>query len=247
MGESSIRAEPSILGNPASSSRAYRLSDDLARLCLPAEYKESYRKLAYVNSICLLFLIIGLIGIKSPRVITRPLSEVQEPIAVEFTPPEQQPQPEQPKQDEEPPPQDTPVDTPQVAPVVAVVESPAVAFSVPVQGAVTIAKEVRYAVPPPPITQTPRGPTKFDPNAAGDSGSYPPPAYPSIAKRNRYEGTVEISFTVDEQGMISAADIKKSSGYPVLDQAALDVVKSRWRFPPGKAMNWIWPCTFLLK
>src|SRR6267378_694367 len=169
MGESSIPAEPSILGNPASSSRDYRLSDDLARLCLPAEYKDSYRKLAYVNSICLLFLIIGLIGIKSPRVITRPLSEVQEPIAVEFTPPEQQPQPEQPKQDEEPPPQDTPVDTPQVAPVVAVVESPAVAFSVPVQGAVTIAKEVRYAAPPPPSTQqvAPRGPVQFNPNSAG--------------------------------------------------------------------------------
>ena len=58
----------------------YRLSDDLAKLCLPSEYKDATRTLAWVNSICLLFLVIGFIGIKQPIIVSRPLSEIVEPV-----------------------------------------------------------------------------------------------------------------------------------------------------------------------
>src|SRR5438093_11445700 len=85
----------------------YQLSDELARLCLPAEYKDSYRTLAWVNSICFLFLLIGVVGLRPPKVVERPVNPPSEPVPVVFTPPEEQPKSApQPKPDE-PQPEET--------------------------------------------------------------------------------------------------------------------------------------------
>src|SRR5215475_2712096 len=93
----------------------YALSSDLAKLSLPSEYADSYRNLAWTNSICFLFLVIGLIGLKAPRVVHKALVQVTESAPVIFTPPEQeQPKAEPEQQPDEPAPQDAPVDTPQV-------------------------------------------------------------------------------------------------------------------------------------
>ena len=70
-------------------------------------------------------------------------------------------------------------------------------------------------------------------------GSYPDPAYPGYAQRNRYEGTAIIEFTVDSSGAVTSAKVQKTSGYEILDDAALKVVKERWRFPPG-SMRYYW-------
>src|SRR2546421_5176740 len=179
MTDSLVRAGSSAMANAPSAAAAhdYALSSDLARLSLPAEYIDSYRNLAWTNSICFLFLVIGLIGLKAPRVIQKPLIQVADSAPVIFTPPEEQPKPEPEQQPDEPAPQDAPVETPQVVTVVAPADAP-VAFSVPVQGAVVVAREARLATPPPPVTHPPAGPTKFDPNAAS-GGSYPAPDYPS--------------------------------------------------------------------
>jgi TonB family protein len=229
--------------------RSYELSDGLARLCLPREYQDTYRALAWVNSICCLFLIVGLVGLKAPRVIHKPLSELTDPVPVVFTPPEEQPRvdPEV-KPDESEPPPDAPTDLPQVAAVVAVADASTVAFAVPVPGAVAVAQAARLATPPPPPAQqaAPAKPTVFNNNAA-DGGSYPPPTFPSLALRNRYQGTVTIEILVDTGGTITEAKIQKTSGFTVLDEAALDVVKKRWRFPPGKARWLHWPCSFKLE
>jgi periplasmic protein TonB len=225
----------------------YELSDDLARLCLPQEFKDTYRTLAWVNSICLLFLLVGLVGLKAPRVIHRPLSEISDPVPVVFTPPEEQPkQDPEVKPDEDLKPMDTPTDTPVVAAVVAVADSAAVAFSVPVQGAVAIASAAHLATPPPPINQAPARPTQFNPNVA-DGGSYPPPSYPATALRNRYQGTTIIEIRVGADGAIASAKVQKSSGFPVLDEGALDVVSKRWRFTPGKERWLQWSCIFSLQ
>jgi protein TonB len=224
----------------------YVLSSDLARICLPAKYQEATRKLAWVDSICLLFLVIGLIGFRVPRIEVKPIAPAEQVVPVVFVP-----QPEQPKPAVEPPPDEPPpdtqeiVDTPQVVTVVAA--NPAdVAFAVPVEGAVMVAP-ARYATPPPPtLTVAPPKPTRFDPNAQS-SGSYPMPQYPGIALRNGYQGTVEIQIEVDESGNVTAASVLKSSGYQVLDNAALKIVKERWRFPPGKPGTFIWPNKFELK
>lgn len=248
MSESSVPGQPALAGSSpfAPGAAGYQLSDDLARLCLPQEFKDAARALAWVNSICALFLAIGLVGLKAPEVVQRPLSEVTEVVPVIFTPPEDQPKPEPEVKPDEPQPPDTPLDTPQVITVAAVVDSPAVAFSVPVQGAVAVASSPRFASPPPPGNYVAPRPTKFNPNAT-DGGSYPPPDYPSFALRNRYQGTVTIELTVDASGAVTSLKVQKTSGFTILDDAALKVVKNRWRFPPGGPRYYYWPCTFQIQ
>ncbi len=240
------------MGSSSASSAAhvYQLSDDLARLCLPQEFKDSYRNLAWANSICFLFLLIGLVGLNPPKVVVRPINEPVEIVPVVFTPPEEQPKPETVEKppDEPDQPQDTLVDTPQVVTVVAAPDSANVAFAVPVKGAVAIAPAAHLASPPPPVNQQQQAPTKpvqFNPGVH-DGGSYPPPNYPALAQRNYSEGTVYIEIMVEPSGAISSAKVQKSSGFSILDEAALQVVKTRWRFPPGKARWLIWPCMFQL-
>ena len=248
MSESSVPAESSILSTAsiAAGARQYALSSDLARLCLPAEFKDSNRRLAWANSICFLFLVIGLVGLKAPRVIQRPLSEMTEIVPVIFTPPEEQPKPPEELKPDEVEPEDKPLETPQIATVVAVQNSPAVAFSVPVEGAVTTVRDARYATAPPPGNRVPATPVKFNPNAA-EGGNYPPPSYPGVALRNRYQGTVIIELLVDPSGAVTSVKVQKTSGFTVLDDAALQVVKNRWRFPPGPPRYYYWPCTFQLQ
>lgn len=224
----------------------YALSSDLARLSLPAEYVDSYRNLAWTNSICFLFLVIGLIGLKAPKVLHKPLIQVTEAAPVIFTPPEEQPKVEPEMQPDEPAPQDVPVDTPQVVTVAAPADAP-VAFAVPVQGAVIVAKETRFATPPPPVTHAPAGPTKFDPNAAS-GGSYPPPDYPVLAQAHQYQGTVTLEIFVDPAGKITSVKVRKSSGFSILDDSALKKVKDHWRFQPtGAAQDLVWDCIFQLQ
>jgi protein TonB len=243
MSGSSLTGAPAL--SPGQQAReGYQLSDELARLCLPAEYEDNCRTLGWVNSICFLFLLIGLLGLKAPRVVRKPLSEVTELVPVVFTPPVEQQKVEPQVKEEEPAPKDTPIETPQVVTVVAAADAPNVAFAVPVEGAVAVAP-ARYASPPPVAAQAPK-PTKFDPNAA-NGGNFPPPDYPGMAQRNRYQGTVTVELMVDETGAVTSAKVQKSSGFPMLDEAALKVVKSRWRFPPGAPRDYIWDCKFQLQ
>lgn len=246
MSDSLVPAGSSAMANAPSArgSHDYALSSDLAKLSLPAEYVDSYRNLAWTNSICFLFLVIGLIGLKAPKVVHKPLIEVTEAAPVIFTPPEDQPKPEPDFQPDEPAPQDAPVETPQVVTVAAPADAP-VAFAVPVQGAVAVAKEARFATPPPPVTHAP-GATKFDPNAA--SGSFPKPEYPVLAHAHQYQGTVTLEIFVDADGKITSLKVQKSSGYTILDDAALKTVKERWRFKgTGAPQDLIWPCIFRLE
>lgn len=248
MSESSAPAQNPLAAAPGFGRGAgdYRLSDDLARLCLPQEFKDSYRTLAWVNSICFLFLVVGLIGLKPPKVIHRPLSEVLEPVPVVFTQPEEQPKVEQqPKPDEEQP-QDSPTEAPQVVTVVAAADPSSVAFAVPVQGAVAIAQEARLATPPPPVNQAPPRAVQFNPSNAG-GGTFPDPHYPAAALRNHYQGTVIIEFVVDDSGKLVSVRLQKSSGVPVLDEEALDTIKNRWHFAPGKPGYFYKPFTFQLQ
>jgi protein TonB len=220
----------------------YSLSSDLARLSLPAEYRDQYRTLAWVNSICALFLIIGIVGLKAPKVHVRQIAPVVENLPVAFTPPEEQPKPEtQPEPDETP--QDAPTEAPQVVTIVAALNSPDVAFAVPVQGAVAVA-EAKYASAPPVHLAGPPRPQKFDPNATTDGGSYPAPPYPGIAQRNGYQGVILLEIAVDVSGAVASVKVNKSSGFPILDEAAIKTVKERWRFPPGSARLYVWECTY---
>lgn len=61
----------------------------------------------------------------------------------------------------------------------------------------------------------------------------PPPVYPMVARRNGLQGRVLLSVEVLADGVCGQINIQKSSGYAMLDNAALQTVKS-WRFLPAR-------------
>ena len=61
----------------------------------------------------------------------------------------------------------------------------------------------------------------------------PPPAYPEIARRENQQGTVLLRVLVEADGSVARVEIAQSSGFDVLDRAAADTVRFRWRFVPG--------------
>ena len=63
--------------------------------------------------------------------------------------------------------------------------------------------------------------------------SAPSPRYPSLAIRSGLTGTVELEILVDTDGKPLEVRVVRSSGHRVLDQAALRVVLSQWRFQPA--------------
>jgi TonB family protein len=62
----------------------------------------------------------------------------------------------------------------------------------------------------------------------------PDPLYPHVAREKGWEGTVTIKVLVDEQGKPKFVEVHQSSGFSVLDEAALETVKKRWRFHPAR-------------
>ena len=61
----------------------------------------------------------------------------------------------------------------------------------------------------------------------------PAPVYPTLSRRLREEGTVHLLVLVSETGDPKSVQIRKSSGFDRLDEAALNAVR-RWRFVPAR-------------
>lgn len=61
----------------------------------------------------------------------------------------------------------------------------------------------------------------------------PKPVYPAAAKRRGMQGTVLLQLEVSARGKVTAVELKKSSGYRVLDVAAMNGVKE-WQFIPAQ-------------
>ena len=60
-----------------------------------------------------------------------------------------------------------------------------------------------------------------------------PPVYPEIARVSGYEGIVLVSAEILPDGRVGNMRIRKSSGYAILDQSAIEAVKP-WKFEPAK-------------
>jgi TonB family protein len=60
-----------------------------------------------------------------------------------------------------------------------------------------------------------------------------PPLYPEIARVRGYEGIVLVSAEILPNGRVGKVKIRKSSGYAILDQSAIQAVKP-WKFEPAK-------------
>lgn len=59
------------------------------------------------------------------------------------------------------------------------------------------------------------------------------PAYPQAARKAGWEGTVVVRVLIDTGGRVESASMRDSSGYDILDEAAVQAVK-KWRFSPAQ-------------
>ncbi len=164
--------------------------------------------------------------IEPPR-IDLPQANTTEILLVEELPPPPMP---------EPAPEPTPVSTPEPTPpplepeeVVTAEESPEIAQPTPEP----------TPTPRPTPKPTPKPEPRLEKPKPATVANVPkpvvirntPPSYPEIARRNGWEGRVLVRVEVSAEGRPVSTAIARSSGYGVLDQAALRAVKS-WRFQP---------------
>jgi protein TonB len=59
------------------------------------------------------------------------------------------------------------------------------------------------------------------------------PAYPSASIRFGEEGNLDVEVLVGRNGRVVDARVARSSGYPRLDQAAIEEARRMWRLKPG--------------
>jgi periplasmic protein TonB len=223
----------------------------MARVCLPTPHAHRQRNLAWANSVCLLFLIIGLAGFRpkppAPFVV-KPL-EVVAPVIVEVLPP--------PPTTTELTPQDEPKDntsaeTPQV--VVVTPNTPSIVFSVPTVGNVIASSAM--AVAPPASEVVPRAAVVQPPVAkqlrnTGEGGDRPVPGrddYPRMAQQLRQQGSLVLLLTANEAGIITTATVQQSSGSSILDNFSVAWVKRHWSVSTGEAgRTFLAPFTYKLE
>jgi protein TonB len=89
------------------------------------------------------------------------------------------------------------------------------------------------------------------PSSDADYLNNPSPTYPSMSRRMGEQGTVLVRAFINTDGRAEKVEIRTSSGYSRLDEAALATVQ-RWRYVPGQragvaeAMWFNVPIRFLL-
>jgi periplasmic protein TonB len=96
------------------------------------------------------------------------------------------------------------------------------------------------APPPPPPPPPEPAPVVVAPPVivtapifAADYLDNPSPTYPALSRRNGEQGRVVLRVLVNPGGRADDVQIRTSSGYSRLDQAARDTVRG-WRFVPAK-------------
>jgi periplasmic protein TonB len=212
----------------------YELRSELARSLLHATERDPNRTLAWVNSVCILFLLVGVAGSKPASVSIKPLPALEDATAaiVEPLPPPPQALPDQLNQEQKN--EETP-DTPQV--VVVTPDAPSINFAVPTIGNLVVANAMATApplAPLKPVAPLRRQPVLINLTPTGGGGERPDPPYPKIALEQGQQGAVTLRMTVDEAGLIQTIEVARSSGFPILDHNALTFVKRRWTVPAGK-------------
>lgn len=56
--------------------------------------------------------------------------------------------------------------------------------------------------------------------------------YPALAARNGWQGNLKVNFKINKDGSVSDISLERSSGYPMLDDAAITAVRLSAPFPP---------------
>jgi protein TonB len=159
------------------------------------------------------------------------------------------------------PPAPAPKPQPQSKPVVKktalpkAIADPTPSPSAPMGSASDAPQEKAPPAPPPSPPAPPAPPAAPKMELPSSNAAYlnnPSPAYPSVSKRMGEQGKVFLRVYINEQGQPEKIEIKQSSGYDRLDEAALNTVRN-WKFVPGKrngvpeAMWHIVPINFVLR
>lgn len=220
----------------------YELSDDLARLCLPEANRDPDRRLAWMNSICILFLLIGIIGIKPAPVDIRPVPPIEEIAPVVLEPAPAPPQTVTANQNQSEQPQSEAANV-----VVVVPNAPNIHFSVPTIGNLVAPNSLAQAPPLRPMERPAPVQRLSQLGNTGASGARPELPYPKIALEQGEQGTVTVLMTADAAGNVASIEIKNSSGYPLLDRATLDFIKRHWMLPSGASSNQLFQTSITYK
>ena len=224
---------------------SYELHSDLAQLCLPRANREEHRKLAWLNSLCFMFLVVGLIGMRARPIVLKNLPPLEEVIPTVFEPP---PPVAPPVNENQPPEEDNNEQADTATIVVVAPANAAVAFSVPTVGNVVMQNAALAPPPPPKPLQQSSGPVIKRIQSTGKGGDFPDPSsYPVRALQERMQGTVDIYFEVEETGTITKIEVKDSSGHPYLDNFCKEWIKKHYVFPPGEKRYHMRSFTFQLK
>ncbi|MSO73408.1 MAG: energy transducer TonB [Rhodospirillaceae bacterium] len=114
------------------------------------------------------------------------------------------------------------------APPPVFVASDLVIAEAPTEAAITSTARPQAAAPPvvKDVINPPRGNPRR-PNTGADE------IYPTMSKRLGEAGSVILLLTVNEEGRVTAADIKETSGFQRLDEAAQKEAVRSWRFLAG--------------
>lgn len=162
---------------------------------------------------------LALLGLIAYAVPSERLAEITRPFTarlIELAPKEPPPPPKQPKK-------------PLQAPLPVMTAAAPVPQSQPT---FTVAPQPPAPPVPVPLTAAPvvlASAARFD----ADYLNNPKPHYPSASRRLREEGEVMLRVRVSAAGLAENVEIKHSSGFIRLDQAAVDAV-TRWRFVPAR-------------
>ena len=186
---------------------------------------KSLRSLKQEQLIGLLFVLalhgVALYGLWSYRLIPTPDEAITLMVNLINPQPPEQPKPPKPEPTKPRPPDLLPPEHPHLvaeAPVVSPDEP--VAYSPP---------------PPPPVVEAPPLPPQPVVLAGELSVSCPersPPEYPAFSIRLNEQGKVVLRVELGEDGRVTTAEVKTSSSYRRLDDAALNAVKT-WRCKPS--------------
>ena len=145
-----------------------------------------------------------------------------------------------------------PTPAPEPMPVAIADPTPAPAAPVGVVEPQPAAKPVEAPVAAAPAPAAPPAPAIVQPSSDASHLNNPKPVYPAVSKRLGEQGKIVLRVLIGADGIPQKVEIKQSSGFERLDEAAIATVQ-RWKFVPGKrngvpeAMWNIVPINFVLR
>jgi len=154
----------------------YELKDELARFCLPSAKRDASLKLAWMNSVCILFLLIGIAGARRGVIAIKPVPPIRVEVPIVIQPTVLPPQAiaQKPEQAEQ-------INQPRV--LVALPNAPDVNFGIPTVGTLVVPAALA-AAPRPQAAPVRIGSL----NNTGAGGDRPEPRVDRLGIRQRPAG-----------------------------------------------------------